>query len=753
MRKLFSLFLVALFLCWSLAYADLTPSHSTVDVFDAPEYNTSNIISITKEMQSAPSQFSSDASNVHKRKIGQIDVSLQPVERPVILTNYLFDDFEDGDYTSSPTWTMTSNGNGTGVEDWTVYTDPWVPTYDSVAHNGTGYLVGSDSDGGGALADEKLEISFNTPGGGGQLTLYYWSYFRAFNPGTEYLEILVDNTQVDLVTAPDDIPIVGDRTVILDSYNDGASHTLTIHYYADYGYVTAFDDVVITDDPRPVGSCCNDATGACVDGVEQAQCPAPARWTEATLCADLQPPCGTILGACCDDQGNCTQTTELDCVGSWYYDTSCDPNPCPPAAPPCTLVCPPNGIPEGESSCHYNWDDTTNGGCNSDIPVFSTINAGDTVCGTAGTYSFEVSPDSTEIRRDTDWYEIEITSDALLTWSGYAEYDFQLIVIDAGSRDCQDYEILQGTIAPPCSTAIISMPVTPGYYWLWAGSASGTNVHCGSPYIATVQLGAAPTGACCVQIDCVSTTTQSECDALQGDWYWQEQCPGFQCPIDYCGLGVYTNGPPDGNWLLASQCAPDYPFWAGTADDFVLPGTDSINITNVVSWHLPWTGQTNSPNDWDGFNVTIYENNTGTTPNSPGGQSSNNDSLCQHVDIIPGGVVYSVTLLPGQFTAILDDVDFWRIISPIDITLDGGVTYWLEAQPIMDYTPYDQVAWYATANIVGINAHLIFPVAGLTEWTPLVDIGASVDMAFCLYSPDWSPIGRCWAPGMTRSTV
>lgn len=34
------------------------------------------------------------------------------------------------------------------------------------------------------------------------------------------------------------------------------------------------------------------------------------------------------MGACCDEEGNCTQTLEADCPGVWYSEVACDPNPC-----------------------------------------------------------------------------------------------------------------------------------------------------------------------------------------------------------------------------------------------------------------------------------------------------------------------------------------------------------------------------------------------------------------------------------------
>lgn len=47
----------------------------------------------------------------------------------------------------------------------------------------------------------------------------------------------------------------------------------------------------VTGNSEPVGACCDDATGICVDGVAQANC--NGRFAADTLCADLDPPCGS----------------------------------------------------------------------------------------------------------------------------------------------------------------------------------------------------------------------------------------------------------------------------------------------------------------------------------------------------------------------------------------------------------------------------------------------------------------------------
>jgi hypothetical protein len=480
-----------------------------------------------------------------------------------------------------------------------------------------------------------------------------------------------------------------------------------------------------------LGSCCNDNNGQCIDSVLEAQCPTGTpgvRWTANTLCADLQPPCGTTYGACCDDQGNCTYTTEQDCQGFWIANTPCDPNPCQPA-PPCTLVCPPNGILEGEPDCYDDYVDSTNIGCNADPiteAVFTPISVGDTICGTAGTYI--TSPDTNS--RDTDWYRLVLDSDATLIWSGVAEFELLLFIIDAGSDDCTDYSVLTNSSGPACSTVTVSAAVPPGVYYLWAGPAVFTGVPCGSDYIVTVETGAAPTGACCVGTDCVATNLQSECDALQGNWYIGETCPDFDCPILVnCDNAIWMNGLPTGN-IYASQCEYDYAFTAGVADDFELPGSDPVTLEYVIAWVGFWNATpVATPIDVEGVNVTIYANDPATS--APGGKPLDPpDSACSHVELIPDGIVYTVQLAQGAFGYVEDDPNTWRFMMPVSVTLDAGVTYWLEVEPILQpFATYGQCGPIGTDVQQGAFAMQIFELLGTLVWT---NIDPTTDMAYCL---------------------
>jgi hypothetical protein len=294
MKKIIPLSLaLALLFTWGAVWAVNSNTESIPAELAKPAVDQARM-EILRSLTAAVKPEATDQYIPGARRYLDVPITSPPRQRSIILTDWLFDDFEDGDFTNNPTWTAVSNGNGNGTEDWAIYGDPWTYTGGTAENHGSGYFAGSDSYGGGALADEELTIDFSTPVGG-QLVLEYWLYFRAYDPPVEYFEVLIDDVQIDLVMAATDVPIVGVRSIIIDEYADGNTHTLTMHYYADYGYVCAIDDVVISDDPCAVTCPPNgipEGEPDCYDGYEDAynvgcnaEPPAEPIWTEIS-CGD-----------------------------------------------------------------------------------------------------------------------------------------------------------------------------------------------------------------------------------------------------------------------------------------------------------------------------------------------------------------------------------------------------------------------------------------------------------------------------------
>ena len=121
--------------------------------------------------------------------------------------------------------------------------------------------------------------------------------------------------------------------------------TWTIDPCEVYTYGEAEDYTVTVGEYQPTyGACCDDSTGICTDNVEQLDCPAPLRFAADTLCADLEPPCGEPLGACCFPDQSCQDLSAIDCAaaGGNYMGagTDCATTNCPPGNDDCADAMP-----------------------------------------------------------------------------------------------------------------------------------------------------------------------------------------------------------------------------------------------------------------------------------------------------------------------------------------------------------------------------------------------------------------------------
>jgi hypothetical protein len=267
-----------------------------------------------------------------------------------------------------------------------------------------------------------------------------------------------------------------------------------------------------------------------------------------------------------------------------------------------------------------------------------------------------------------------------------------------------------------------------------------TNYSSPGPYLLIINCVPCtiPTGACCVDYECVATNYESECDALGGEWAIGETCPDFQCVLD-CNAPelVYANGEtaPVISQYNVAQCDAVYPFQFATADDFTLPGTDSVEIANVIAWTWHWNG-TATPADYEGVNVVIYNNDDISYPgtNMPAGEPVDGDPNCSHIENIPNGIVYMTTLAPGSFNYIALGTSEYlaRLELPVDVKLAAGVKYWLEVQPIMQFGLAGQVGTRNSDLQTDDYCMRFAPMFGDDPWTTQDD---SVDMAFCLLGP------------------
>ena len=478
---------------------------------------------------------------------------------------------------------------------------------------------------------------------------------------------------------------------------------------------------------------------------------------------------------------------------------------------PCEIDCATAGYPlEGEPVCEDGYVDTYNGGCNSDPEVFQQIDCDDIICGEAGTFKENADGTGGDFR-DMDWYALGLTQRTVVTWTVTAEFDVDIWILD-GNSGCADPATIafaQGTPDEPCTAAVATADIcTPGTYWLVVAPTEFTGVPCGpqSEYIAQVTCELLddpvcgdgvlecdevcdpgdppaippddeacpdqcyPMGdphectcmvwrACCYgdPVTCGGDYLEDECVVgLSGVWHPNASCVGADglpepiCAQDECS---HDNGLPlDDLGAPASQYAPDSPFAAGAADDFILKGTgdNPCKITDITTWTTHWNGSTEghpNPDDYVGINVTVYAN---MEPKAPGGEpfvDDPPDPQGSHQEYFPGGLVYT-----GFFDAFTStDMaptcgdDLWKIdINNIDdenFVLERNVKYWLEIQPVLNFEdaadppPYGgQVAIALSQNSHGHNAMQIFPDAGLPSWT---EIDGNAD--YC--PPDTPPAG------------
>ncbi len=269
------------------------------------------------------------------------------------------------------------------------------------------------------------------------------------------------------------------------------------------------------------GACCDDSTGVCQENVELIDCMGPTqRFIENGTCADFNPPCGQLPGACCFDDGSCQQLSEADCLslgGTWLgANTDCSE---------CPVNCPP-GYTQEQEPC----GDDTNGGCNMASPTFEPVSCGTQLCGTAW---FDGST------RDTDWYEIVVTEETEITMTVTTDFAGVFGFIEQYAPGVPGCDNITGYINPyavttPGVPSTLSLCVGPGTYYLFVATTFDTPVDCPALYLMdiTCQPCTLPRGACCLSDGtCVDNTLESECAQMGGIiWYDGVACSSDPCP-------------------------------------------------------------------------------------------------------------------------------------------------------------------------------------------------------------------------------
>ncbi len=352
-----------------------------------------------------------------------------------------------------------------------------------------------------------------------------------------------------------------------------------------------FVDVDQPPGPCPTGACCDDATGVCTDNVDSTNC--TTRFVADTLCDDIVPLCGQIVGACCFSDGSCQLLTDAECAsqGGSYSgdDTSCTPNECPQPCP-CTSVI--NAFPynedfEGEVQCGTtcgnaclllgDWTNISDGtddfDWTSDVGGTTSTSTGpsqDANPGTPTGFYLYTESSGTACQNSTatllsPCFDFSTLATPQLIF-GYHMYgaDMGDLYVEVSDDSCISWttEVTisgpqQGDNTDPWLYAVVDLGAYAGMSNVrirFRGvSGDGFNSDMAIDDI-TVQEAQEFTGACCDGTTCTGDMTQAECEAGGGAYQ-----------------GEFTNcGPP--NPCSGACCLPDGSCVDTTSDDCAAQG-------------------------------------------------------------------------------------------------------------------------------------------------------------------------------------
>jgi hypothetical protein len=216
------------------------------------------------------------------------------------------------------------------------------------------------------------------------------------------------------------------------------------------------------------------------------------------------------------------------------------------------------------------------------------------------------------------------------------------------------------------------------------------------------------TGACCVEGECVATTTCEACTAMGGWWFEGEACSGeppFQCP---CEHALWHNGEPNLGPGIGLTCERDI---SNGLESWVVD--DVMFEESVVVQDLHWWASAD-----EGF----------------GFMNSDDIIILTDAGGMPGDVVVELWDVYGIHHDTCRDAGsrdvYHHSIDGLEIPLPAG-TYWFGMRPV---DSGGGQSFHLTAVANGTNeCYFKSEGFGYPDWTPSHEaFGVSYEIAFCV---------------------